>query len=88
MQGINNLGFLLIIIGILLVTIGSIISILEGRHRKDRNRIEEKEETKVGGVIFIGPIPIIFGSDKDTAKWALILGILMFVIYLVIIYFY
>ena len=39
----------------------------------------EKAESKIkgGGVIMIGPIPIIFGSDKESAKTAAILAIIL-----------
>lgn len=39
----------------------------------------EKAESKIktGGVIMLGPIPIIFGSDKDSAKTAAILAIIL-----------
>lgn len=40
---------------------------------------EEKVEStvKAGGVIMLGPIPIIFGSDKESAKAAAILAIIL-----------
>ena len=41
-------------------------------------------EIKTGGVIMIGPIPIIFGSDKDSAKTAIILAIILMLLSLVI----
>ena len=89
MVNINELGLLLIFAGIILVIIGSIVSIFESQpHRKEERYKEVREETKVGGVIFIGPIPIVFGSDKKMAVWALILGIIIFAVYLILLYFY
>lgn len=39
---------------------------------------EKVESTvKAGGVIMLGPIPIIFGSDKESAKTAVILAIIL-----------
>jgi len=29
---------------------------------------------KTGGVVFIGPIPIIFGSDRGIARWMMVVG--------------
>lgn len=45
-----------------------------------------KVEPKVkgGGVIMIGPIPIIFGSDKESAKTAAILAIILMLLSLLI----
>jgi len=89
MTSINELGLLLIFAGIILVIIGSIVSIFESQPRRKREEYNEvKEETKVGGVIFIGPIPIIFGSDKKMALWALVLGVIIFAVYLIFLYFY
>jgi len=39
---------------------------------------------KTGGVIFIGPIPIIFGSDPRTALRVAVAGFLIFVVLLVL----
>jgi uncharacterized protein (TIGR00304 family) len=46
----------------------------------------EKVEPKIktGGVIMIGPIPIIFGSDKASAKTAIILAIVLMLLSLLI----
>ncbi len=35
---------------------------------------------KFGGVVFLGPIPIVFGSDARVSKWMLILGIALTVL--------
>ena len=32
---------------------------------------------KYGGVIMLGPIPIVFGSDARIAKWMMILGLIL-----------
>jgi uncharacterized protein (TIGR00304 family) len=32
-----------------------------------------------GGVIFLGPIPIVFGSSPKVARWMLVVGVLLFV---------
>ena len=31
-----------------------------------------------GGVVFLGPIPIVFGSDAKVARWMLVVGVLLF----------
>jgi uncharacterized protein (TIGR00304 family) len=45
---------------------------------------EAKSEIKTGGVIMLGPIPIIFGSDKESAKTAAILAIILMLLSLLI----
>ncbi len=32
-----------------------------------------------GGVVFVGPLPVVFGSDQKVTQWMLILGVVLFV---------
>ncbi len=32
-----------------------------------------------GGVVFLGPVPVVFGSDAKVAKWMILVGVLLFV---------
>ncbi len=72
---LETVAIILILLGIALVILG----LLE---RSDGNRYEYKEEYKVekkvkgGGVILIGPIPIIIG-DPRFALIALILAVII-----------
>ncbi len=53
--------------------------------RRDRGGWEVESlggKTRAGGVIFIGPIPIVFGSDKGIAKWMIVVGVIIAVIML------
>lgn len=43
-----------------------------------------EQEIKTGGVIMIGPIPIIFGNDKESAKTAAVLAIILMLLSLLI----
>lgn len=52
-------------------------------HEKPSERKVESE-IKAGGVIMLGPIPIIFGSDKESAKTAAILAIILMLLSLLI----
>lgn len=38
---------------------------------------------KFGGVVFLGPIPIVFGSDKKVAKWMLLLAIVLVILLII-----
>jgi uncharacterized membrane protein len=40
-------------------------------------------ERRWGGVVFLGPIPVVFGSDQKVTKWMLVVGVLLFVALLV-----
>lgn len=76
-------GILLIILGFFLITFGMMRSARESEKRDARQETGEKK-VKGGGVILIGPIPIVFGTDK---KYALILMILAIVLMLLAIIF-
>ena len=49
------MGFVVVILGILLIFIGTALQ---------SSSSDSKTEIHTGGVILIGPIPIIFGNDK------------------------
>jgi Protein of unknown function DUF131. len=55
---------MLVIVGTLLIVIDMVMS------------ARREGEARVGGVILIGPIPIIIGNDKSMIKWAIVLTII------------
>ena len=74
------IGLTVIFLGLILFTLGLLI---EMRKKSEENE-EREQKTEYGGVIFIGPIPIVFGSNKKIAKTMLIVGIVIFVILLLL----
>ena len=66
------LGFALIIFGFILTFISAIMIFLAGFRLRGK--------TRGGGLIMIGPIPIIFGTDKRTVKTLIILSIALIII--------
>lgn len=70
-------GFILIFVGVALIFLGSLMSAL-------RTPSEGEAKVEGGGVIFIGPIPIVFGTSKQIAWYMLLaaiaLAVLMFVL--------
>jgi uncharacterized protein (TIGR00304 family) len=78
-------GIFAIFIGFLMIIISVALGILQDSKTQDYSRSSyekppiEKVESKVkaGGVIMLGPIPIIFGSDQESAKTAAILAIIL-----------
>jgi len=67
----------LVIAGVVVIFIG-IIMIFAGTALQSTS---SKDETvKTGGVILIGPIPIIFGTDKLFTIIAVLLGIILMII--------
>ena len=43
---------------------------------------------KFGGVVFVGPIPIIFGSDKKVAKWMLVVALVIVILLIVSLWYF
>ncbi len=76
----------LITAGIILLMLGFFLIIIS-MMRKESEKLESKmypedheykeRRVKGGGVILIGPIPIVFGSDKRSALIAMILAIVL-----------
>jgi uncharacterized protein (TIGR00304 family) len=46
--------------------------------------IPEKMEKKAGGVVFIGPIPVIFSSDLTIAKILIIVATIILFLFLLL----
>jgi uncharacterized protein (TIGR00304 family) len=67
------LGLALVFVGILIIVI-AFLSLVMGSAKKGR--------VKGGGAIIIGPIPIIFGTDKKSLKTILLLSLTLTVLLL------
>ena len=63
-----TLGFMLIFVGVVIFLLATVlITLKRGGTGK----------TKSAGIIIVGPIPIIFGSDKKSIKDILVLSIIL-----------
>jgi len=71
-QTLTSIGLILISAGIALIVITLLVFSLF--HMK-----KEKAKMKGGGAIIIGPVPIVFGTDKETVKTVLKLSIILMV---------
>jgi uncharacterized protein (TIGR00304 family) len=65
------LGFLLVFLGMLLIVTGTVFQ--AAKSTRDA-------EVRGGGVILLGPIPIIFGSDAESVKTVVILAVVLVVV--------
>ena len=45
---------------------------------------QTRRETKYGGVVLIGPIPIAFGSNKNIARLMLVIGLVLAIAFVVL----
>jgi uncharacterized protein (TIGR00304 family) len=73
-SGFFAVGTLLIIAGIIVVVLAVILA-SSGKHEKAKN--------KGAGIVMIGPIPIIFGTDKKSVMIVVGLAIALMVILIV-----
>jgi len=63
------IGLALIIIGIAVILIAFILTMVRG--------LGKTGKVRGGGVIFLGPFPIIFGTDKESLKILILLAIIL-----------
>ncbi len=68
-------GIIFVFIGIILLIIGSIMQLTS-----------KTGEVHTGGIILIGPIPIIFGNDKSLIIGAVILAIVIMILWYLLFY--
>jgi uncharacterized protein (TIGR00304 family) len=71
-------GFMLVVVGLLVVAVSLIFA------SKRRSPCEGKAEVRGAGVIMIGPIPIIFGTDKKSVKEVLVLALALTIVVLIL----
>jgi len=77
-QGLAALGLALIILGFIVTFIAVLLIFIKG--------LSLRGKTRGGGLIMIGPIPIIFGTDKESVKVLIILAfaLMIFVVILML----
>ncbi|MBA7526983.1 hypothetical protein ES705_19156 [subsurface metagenome] len=81
---IVSLGLLLVFIGILVIIAG-IVSMAYQAWKTGTGGMEKPEAgVRGGGVIMIGPIPIIFGTDVSALKIVMILAIVLMAIVVIL----
>jgi uncharacterized protein (TIGR00304 family) len=64
-------GLALIVVGIIIVVLAIILSAMRGAG---------KGKVEAAGVIMIGPIPIIFGTNKESVKTVLVLALTLTIV--------
>ncbi len=81
-----TVGFLIVLIGMLVILAG-IFSMAYQSWKTGSGSMEKPEAgVRGGGVIMIGPIPLIFGTDVGALKIVMILAIVLMII--AVIFFY
>ena len=74
-----TIGIIFIILGFMLIAIGMMSPALRNKTPEEKAipATGEEEKVKGGGVILIGPIPIVFGTDRRYAIIAIKLTIVL-----------
>ena len=75
MKELVSIGIIVIFLGIFLVMIG----ILSGIAKQD-----PEVEAKGAGIVMIGPIPIIFGTDAGSVKTVMAMAIVLIILVLIL----
>ncbi len=73
------LGIALLLVGLLIIVVAVILLYVSGAN---------KGKIKGGGAVIIGPVPIIFGTDKQSVETVLLLSLALAVILVVAIVVY
>jgi uncharacterized protein (TIGR00304 family) len=71
--------FILVFIGVLLIIVGFALIFLATLTRESR----EESRVEAGGVLIIGPVPIVIGTSQRIAKVVLILALALFIVAIV-----
>jgi uncharacterized protein (TIGR00304 family) len=69
-----NIGLLLALAGLALAIVTIFLAFL----RSARGT----KQVRGGGVVMIGPVPIVFGTDKESVRILMLLGIVLMVVLL------
>jgi uncharacterized protein (TIGR00304 family) len=81
-------GFALVIAGIALIVVAIIRASTRQHNKKETGEGESESHVKAAGVIMIGPIPIIFGTNKKSVKTVLALALALSIVFLIILIIY
>ena len=76
-QFLLGVGVSLILLGFALSFVAVLLLVFSGAKGG-------KSRVRGGGAVIIGPIPIIFGTDKESVKFILVLSIILIALLLVL----
>lgn len=67
-----DLGVLLVFVGVLGLIVYTVLRLARGVRGEQQKAAGDQSGVEGGGIILIGPIPIVFGSNRRIAKWMLL----------------
>ncbi len=80
-----TIGLIIILLGLFLVVFWTIThSVQQSTESEDDISPAEKKKERIkgGGVVMIGPLPLVFGTDKKYAIIAMLLAIVLMLLYI------
>ncbi len=80
LETLYELGIGLILVGSVVIAIAFLLILLSG--------IKGKGRIKGGGVVLIGPIPIVFDSDAESVKKVLLMSLVLAIIVMAVLVIY
>ena len=83
---IITLGFILVLAGVLLLIIGMLSMAYHAIYKSGAGEGAGETAVRGGGVIMIGPIPIIFGTDVGALKVVMILALLLMIVAVILLF--
>lgn len=73
-----GITYLLMFLGMMLVFVGTLLIFVDAVRRVSApERLESERRVDVGGAVIVGPIPIVFGSNRRITKTMLVLAIVL-----------
>jgi uncharacterized protein (TIGR00304 family) len=78
------LGILLVMAGLFMVAASSFAGVLPPRGNGEWVEGERRVESRSGGVVLLGPIPIVWGSDRRILPWMVGAGVALLVLALLL----
>jgi uncharacterized protein (TIGR00304 family) len=75
-QLLFTVGFILILAGFVMVFVAALLLFFKA--------LRGKGSVSGGGVVMIGPVPIVFGTDRDSVKMLLLLSIALIAFLLIL----
>jgi uncharacterized protein (TIGR00304 family) len=79
-ETLYRLGIALVFVGIL-ITLAAVVLLFVSSVRGSRS---QKGKVTGGGVIIIGPFPIVFGTDKESIRTILLLSIALTILLIIV----
>lgn len=73
-----SFGLILVILGFVMAFVAVLLIAFRSRGVSDRSRS--------AGILLIGPIPIIFGNDRESIKILMVLAIVLVIIFLALMF--